>query len=729
MNRRIILAALAFLVILALAVPYGYAQTSIDHKLTSDNRMVANDFAYDKINLKVITSADTMYQALKSGQLDFMARYISPDQLSDAQSDPNLEVVSSLDFGFYYLAFNLKKADKPFLANRLFRHAIAYLIDRDYIVSNLLQGQGIALATPIPPCYGDFSVQNPDGTLKDVTIIADTDGDGQNETRTPADFERTYTYDPQKAAAILDQLGRTDIDGDGIREYDPNDPESDISAILLTPNYDPIRVSVGDMIQQHAQEIGIEIINNPVDFNTLISQIEIGTDPNTGEPVTGSFDMYILGRGLGLDPDYLPLFFGTDYFAPGGLNFPGFTNSTFDYYAYLTRYETNPVKLKRAFYAAQAILMDALPYVTLYERYFNEVYGHRMHNVAKTILGLSYFRSLLYSYKTDIEGIDVNETELNIGILADIEHRTPLYPSPSVRDSQVLGRIYETMMIRNPAYTLDPDPNKARIPRLIKNYKMEVVDDVDGDGFEDTHFVFVIREGVKRSDGQPVTIDDFVFTYNYLYEHKDVLGQMAMPVTAAIPFNTTEGTVVAMKINDTAFEIYYSGTSPRYLGRVNTYVLPKHIRQNIQDPTQNLDRTLLVGTGPAKFVNFDEDYLPNQQITLHVRHTTSDDPYRALHRDDPESGVTLTFAVHQEGYLTFGNPDTASVTLEDAGYYTYYKGVARARVSTQAPSAGEAAGGAEKGHNRALIGGVIAIVIIILILLRRAFTKKKGAGA
>jgi ABC-type transport system substrate-binding protein len=175
-----------------------------DHKITSDGRAYARDFSFDKIEMDVITNPDSLYQALKTGQIDFMARYISPDQLSDAQNDPNLEVVSSLDFGFYYLAFNLKKPDKPFLANRLFRHAIAYLIDRDYIVNTLLQGQGIALATPVPPCYGDYSVQNVDGTLKDITIIADTNGDGKNETRTPADFERTYTFNITKAAQILD---------------------------------------------------------------------------------------------------------------------------------------------------------------------------------------------------------------------------------------------------------------------------------------------------------------------------------------------------------------------------------------------------------------------------------------------------------------------------------------------------------------------------------------------
>ena len=141
-------------------------------------------------------------------------------------------------FGTTFLAFNMNQgtnADgEPYVrpealawfSNREFRQAVAHSVDRDTIVNDILGGLGYPQWSSISPAAGDF--HNPD--------------------------VRRYEYDLSKANALLDGLGWTDTDGDGIREDGDGNP---IEFTLVTNLDNTVRERATQLIEVGLQAIGI----------------------------------------------------------------------------------------------------------------------------------------------------------------------------------------------------------------------------------------------------------------------------------------------------------------------------------------------------------------------------------------------------------------------------------------------------------------------------------------
>ena len=100
--------------------------------------------------------------------------------------------------------------------NRAFRQAVAHSIDKDAIIEEVLHGLGYPQWASVSPAAGDF--HNPN--------------------------VRRYEYDADEANSILDGLGWTDSDGDGIREDDAGVP---IEFALITNGDNSVR---GDVTQR-----------------------------------------------------------------------------------------------------------------------------------------------------------------------------------------------------------------------------------------------------------------------------------------------------------------------------------------------------------------------------------------------------------------------------------------------------------------------------------------------
>jgi len=54
----------------------------------------------------------------------------------------------TLDLGYRYLGFNLRK---PPMSDRVFRQAVAYLINKNFIVNRVLHDHGQRLESFVPP--------------------------------------------------------------------------------------------------------------------------------------------------------------------------------------------------------------------------------------------------------------------------------------------------------------------------------------------------------------------------------------------------------------------------------------------------------------------------------------------------------------------------------------------------------------------------------------------------
>ena len=158
-------------------------------------------------------------------------------------------------FGTTFLAFNVNpgvSADtgQPYLAagkrdwfgNVEFRRAVAHSVDKDAIIDGVQHGLGYPQWSSVSPAAGDF--HNPDVT--------------------------TYPYDLDKANEILDSLGWTDTDGDGIRE-DSNGNAIEFRLVTNTGN--SVRQEATQIIEQGMKAIGLEVDYEAIDFGELVDQL------------------------------------------------------------------------------------------------------------------------------------------------------------------------------------------------------------------------------------------------------------------------------------------------------------------------------------------------------------------------------------------------------------------------------------------------------------------------
>ena len=162
-------------------------------------------------------------------------------------------------FGTTFLGFNMNLGESdpgsPYVApeklewfrNTQFRQAVAHSIDKDAIINDVQHGEGYPQWSSVSPAAGDF--HNPN--------------------------VRRYEYDPDKANEILDGLGWTDTNSDGIRE----DGEGNaIRFNLITNSGNSVRERVGEIVSKGMMDIGLGVDYELVEFGDLVSSLTTSYD-------------------------------------------------------------------------------------------------------------------------------------------------------------------------------------------------------------------------------------------------------------------------------------------------------------------------------------------------------------------------------------------------------------------------------------------------------------------
>ncbi len=138
----------------------------------------------------------------------------------------------------------------------------------------------------------------------------------------------------------------------------------------------------------------------------------------------------------------------------------------------------------------------------------------------------------------------------------------------------------------------DPWTGKA-IPKLAKSYKVSA----DGRTID-----FVMRKGLKWSDGHPLTVDDVVFTYATLIG--DGFGETSSRDTISTPGDYPS----VIKVDEDTVSFRFKKPFSPFLANLNaTMVAPKHIIEPITKRSKaefhnfwniNADPKTFVGSGP-----------------------------------------------------------------------------------------------------------------------------------
>ncbi len=246
------------------------------------------------IIFEIIPQLDDSVAALRNGSVHHIAASLSPAYYNMMKIDPNIGFETPDSDGFFYICFNLRKGA---MTDVNFRRAVAYCVDKDYIVDNIMDGYGSPGSVPI-------SITS---QIYVNTSVPDWIAEG-NLT---------------KAMMLLDASGYVDYDGDGWRDMPDHSP---LRYDILTPpmDYDPVRANAGILIESKLRAVGLNVASVPTDFDTIVSSGYVSLD----------FDMFILGWSVGLFPEtYLWDFFHGDSdiaLNPYGTNAAGYHNASVD---------------------------------------------------------------------------------------------------------------------------------------------------------------------------------------------------------------------------------------------------------------------------------------------------------------------------------------------------------------------------------------------------------------
>ena len=222
------------------------------------------------VRARVIGDANAMQAELKSGRVDIapLPTSLSPDAIKSLGDDPNLQAVQFSGSNINYLIFNCAEAP---LDNVKVRQAIAYSVDRESMIRDLLLGQAKLAHSIVPE---------------------------ESWAYTPG---QKYSYDPAMAKKLLDEAGLRDPDGDG-----PQMRFAKPIVFKISGSSSSARNYAG-VIQNALKSVGVPVTIETAELNTLFESLK-----------RGQFQMFY-GQWVGGNQD--PIFF-RDLFATSEIPTP-----------------------------------------------------------------------------------------------------------------------------------------------------------------------------------------------------------------------------------------------------------------------------------------------------------------------------------------------------------------------------------------------------------------------
>jgi peptide/nickel transport system substrate-binding protein len=243
----------------------------------------------DQIILPITTNDDVRLLRFLNGQTDiYPPRPQDLQSIRDKAADGfNVVVQPAGTSDSNVFSFNQDAADpnlQKLFRDQRFRQAMSYAADRASMISTGLDGLG-------EPRYGP-------GISSEFFIGDD------------ADFPQ-YAFDMSKARQLLDQIGLTDSNGDGVREFPSSYPQpgAPVQFELLTVQDSSVLINDATIYAQALKSLGINVTVTPVAFNTLVTRLLNSKTPQ--------YQVARITISFSGDPDYL----GDIYAASGTLHF------------------------------------------------------------------------------------------------------------------------------------------------------------------------------------------------------------------------------------------------------------------------------------------------------------------------------------------------------------------------------------------------------------------------
>jgi peptide/nickel transport system substrate-binding protein len=332
------------------ATPIGTGPFKFDEWVKGSHiHLVKNEDYYldgkpylDDIYFRVIPDAASRALALETGEVD-VSQYndVEPFDVPRLEALPHLSMTTK---GYEFVAplswIEINTREAP-LDDKRFRQALAHALDREFIRDRIWFGLG-RVAT---------------GPVNSVTPFHEPD-------------VPQYEYDPQKAEALLDEMGLEPY-ADGVR-----------AEITLTPMpYGETWARLAEYIKQAWGKIGVEVTLESTDVAGWVQKVS-----NWDYETTNDFVYQYGDPSLGVARTYI-----SDNIRKGVMfsNTMGYSNPRVDELFAAAAVENDPAKREEQLSEAQKILVEDMPVIWLLEMEFPTFVNNRVHNAVSTAIGTS----------------------------------------------------------------------------------------------------------------------------------------------------------------------------------------------------------------------------------------------------------------------------------------------------------------------------------------------------
>jgi peptide/nickel transport system substrate-binding protein len=483
---------------------------------------------------------DAALLSMSSGKIDVLSDIYRPVDVErlEASGSVNLSVASS--YHGFFVTFNLRRF--PWDQKEL-RQAAAMVIDRRRWVRDLFAGYCEPLLSFLPP-VSNYSTR---GGLP--------------------------RFDAEEAKKLLSGAGWTWNRSGWL--VAPDGRELPNTRILCPPSsVAATSTEIAELAAEAFRSIGIPAEAEPMDFQTLLSKVDIG-----------DFDACTNAWSMSLDPDVLYSFYHSSMNVEGGSNQSGIGDPELDKALFDLRYAPDERSARDASERAQALLAELMPVIPIYSRYSISAASKAWDGIFSTDTSTSDNLLTLISMTPS----DGSERPIYWNIPEEIRTLNPLVSSTAY-DWTVLGTIYDTPLSTDP-YT------KEDIPWLAETWSITR----EGSG---TALAFTFRKGLKWQDGYPLSAHDFAYTLQFIKDN----------LVPRFYDNVKDIDKIEVSPDGLTVKVYMKNTSYWHLHNIGgMIILPKHIMENVPDwrtwqpsnrprtAADGTELTELIGTGPFVF--------------------------------------------------------------------------------------------------------------------------------
>jgi len=260
----------------------------------------------EKLFVKIMPAANLVAQ-LQTGEIHMNAAAgigkIAVQDYETVKGFKNVTTKTEETYGYQTMLFNTET-----ITDAKVRQAIAYAIDRNKIVDDLLKGEAEIVDGP----YTSIS------PFLDATLPS-------------------YSYDPEKAKQLLEEANW----------------DFDKAIKFVVPIGNKVREQSANIIAENLKAIGMKVETTTYDFPTIMAK---GKD--------GDFDLLLIGYTNNIDPDVSSIYQSTS-----ANNFSNYNSPKTDELLEAGKNEADLEKRKEIYSQLQQVWLDDMPAFTLYSDY------------------------------------------------------------------------------------------------------------------------------------------------------------------------------------------------------------------------------------------------------------------------------------------------------------------------------------------------------------------------